>query len=80
LRLIDAGNLVASGTSSPLVVITQLQPITVVFNVSEDHLGEIEGQLRQHTPLVVDAFDRSAQTKVASGKLLTLDNQIDTST
>jgi multidrug efflux system membrane fusion protein len=61
-------------------VITQLQPITVVFNVSEDHLGEVQSRLRQHTPLVVDAFDRAAQTKVATGALLTLDNQIDTST
>ena len=80
LRLIDTGNLVASGTSSPLVVITQLQPITVVFNVSEDHLGEVQSRLRQHTPLAVDTFDRAAQTKIASGALLTLDNQIDTST
>ena len=80
LRLVDAGNLVASGTSSPLVVVTQLQPITVVFNVSEDHLGEVQSRLHQHTPLVVDAFDRTAQVKVASGTLLTLDNQIDTST
>ena len=80
LRLVDSGNLVASGTSSPLLVVTQLQPITVVFNVSEDHLGEVQSRLRQHTPLVVDAFDRAAQTKVATGALLTLDNQIDTST
>jgi multidrug efflux system membrane fusion protein len=80
LRLVDSGNLVASGTSSPLLVVTQLQPITVVFNVSEDHLGEIQSRLRQHTPLVVDAFDRAAKTKVATGTLLTLDNQIDTST
>ena len=80
LRLVDAGNLVASGTSSPLVVVTQLQPITVVFNVSEDHLGEVQSRLRQHSALVVDAFDRTAQVKVASGTLLTLDNQIDTST
>ena len=80
LRLVDSGNLVASGTSSPLLVVTQLQPITVVFNVSEDHLGEVQSRLRQHTPLAVDAFDRAAQTKVATGALLTLDNQIDTST
>jgi multidrug efflux system membrane fusion protein len=80
LRLVDSGNLVASGTSSPLLVVTQLQPITVVFNVSEDHLGEVQSRLHQHTPLVVDAFDRAAQTKVATGTLLTLDNQIDTST
>jgi multidrug efflux system membrane fusion protein len=63
-----------------LLVITQLQPITVVFNVAEDHLGEVQTQLRQHKPLAVEAFDRSAVTKLAVGSLLTLDNQIDTST
>jgi membrane fusion protein, multidrug efflux system len=80
LRLIDPGNTIFAGNSSTLVVITQLQPITVVFNVAEDHLGEIQTQLRQHKSLVVEAFDRSAETKVATGTLLTLDNQIDTST
>lgn len=80
LRLVDSGNLVAAGISNPLVVITQLQPITVVFNVSEDHLGDIQARLRQYPPLVVDAFDRTAQTKIATGELLTFDNQIDTST
>jgi len=78
LRLIDAGNTVFSGSSSPLVVITKLQPITVVFNVAEDHLSEVLAQLRQHRPLIVDAFDRSAATRLASGTLQTLDNQIDT--
>ena len=78
LRLIDAGNTVFSGSSSPLVVITKLQPITVVFNVAEDHLSEVLAQLRQHRSLIVDAFDRSAVTKLASGTLQTLDNQIDT--
>jgi multidrug efflux system membrane fusion protein len=80
LRLIDSGNTIFAGSSSTLVVITELQPITVVFNVAEDHLGEIQTQLSQHRPLVVEAFDRSAETKVATGTLLTLDNQIDTST
>jgi len=80
LRLIDSGNTIFAGSSSTLVVITELQPITVVFNVAEDHLGEIQKQLSQHKPLVVEAFDRSAETKVATGTLLTLDNQIDTST
>jgi len=80
LRLIDPGNTIFAGNSSTLVVITELQPITVVFNVAEDHLGEIQTQLRQHKSLVVEAFDRSAETKVATGTLLTLDNQVDTST
>jgi multidrug efflux system membrane fusion protein len=80
LRLIDSGNTVFAGSSNALVVITKLQPITVVFNVAEDHLGEVQAQLRQHKPLAVEAFDRSAETKVATGTLLTVDNQIDTST
>jgi multidrug efflux system membrane fusion protein len=80
LRLVDSGNTVFAGSASALLVITQLQPITVVFNVAEDHLGEVQKQLRQHKPLAVEAFDRSAATKLAVGSLLTLDNQIDTST
>jgi multidrug efflux system membrane fusion protein len=80
LRLVDSGNTVFAGSSNALVVITQLQPITVVFNVAEDHLGEVQTQLRQHKVLAVEAFDRSAETKLATGTLLTVDNQIDTST
>jgi multidrug efflux system membrane fusion protein len=80
LRLVDSGNTVFAGSSNALVVITELQPITVVFNVAEDHLGEVQAQLHQHKLLAVEVFDRSAETKVAIGTLLTLDNQIDTST
>jgi multidrug efflux system membrane fusion protein len=80
LRLVDSGNIVFAGGSNPLVVITELQPITVVFNVAEDHLGAIHAQLRQRTALAVDIFDRAAETKIATGTLLTLDNQVDTST
>jgi multidrug efflux system membrane fusion protein len=80
LRLVDSGNTVFAGSSNALVVITELQPITVVFNVAEDHLGEVQAQLGQHKPLAVEAFDRSAETKVAVGSLLSVDNQIDTST
>jgi multidrug efflux system membrane fusion protein len=80
LRLVDSGNTVFAGSSSALLVITQLQPITVVFNVAEDHLGEVQTQLRQHKLLAVEVFDRSAVTKLAVGSLLSLDNQIDMST
>jgi len=79
LRLVDSGNTVFAGSSSALLVITQLQPITVVFNVAEDHLAEVQTQLRQRKLLAVEAFDRSAVTKLAVGSLLTLDNQVDTS-
>src|SRR5580704_11250476 len=83
LRLVDPGNLVAAGPSStanPLVVITQIQPITVIFTLPEDSLGAVEAQLRKDAKLTVDAYDRTAQTKLGSGKLLALDNQIDTTT
>jgi multidrug efflux system membrane fusion protein len=80
LRLVDSGNTVFAGSSTPLAVITELQPITVVFNVAEDHLREVQVQLRQRKALTVEALDRSAQEKLATGTLLTLDNQVDTST
>ncbi len=80
LRLVDPGNIVTAASGTPLVVITQLQPITVIFSVAEDYLPQIQKQLRQGNKMSVDAFDRNQQVKLASGKLLTLDNQIDTTT
>ena len=80
LRLVDPGNVVQSGGTVTLAVITQLEPITVVFTIPEDSLGQVAGRLRQGATLAVDAFDRTAQTKIGSGHLLTLDNQIDTTT
>jgi multidrug efflux system membrane fusion protein len=80
LRLVDPGNVVQSAGTVTLAVITQLQPITVIFTIPEDSLGQVEARLRKKAKLTVDAFDRTAQTKIASGELLTLDNQIDTTT
>ena len=80
LRLVDPGNTVFSGSSSTLAVITQLQPITVVFNVSEDDLPQIQQQLKTQKALTVDAFDRGDDKQIESGKLTALDNQIDTTT
>ena len=80
LRLVDPGNVVQSGGTVTLAVITQLQPITVIFTIAQDSLPQVEDRLRQKAKLAVDAFDRTAQTKIASGVLLTLDNQIDTTT
>ena len=80
LRLVDPGNIVFSGSSSTLAVITQLQPITVVFNVSEDDLPQIQTQLKTQKALKVDAFDRGDDNQIESGKLSALDNQIDTTT
>jgi multidrug efflux system membrane fusion protein len=80
LRLVDPGNTVFSGSSSTLVVITALQPITVVFNVSEDDLPNVQAQLKGRNVLTVDAFDRSNNVILDRGKLTSLDNQIDTTT
>jgi multidrug efflux system membrane fusion protein len=80
LRLVDPGNMIQANSTTPLVVITQLQPITVVFSVAEDYLSQIQKQLRQGHPMTVDAFDRDQQTKIATGVLLTIDNEIDTTT
>jgi multidrug efflux system membrane fusion protein len=80
LRLLDPGNIVTSGSTTPLVVVTQLQPITVIFSVAEDYLPQIQKQMRAGHKMSVDALDRDQLTKLASGFLLTLDNQIDTST
>jgi multidrug efflux system membrane fusion protein len=80
LRLVDPGNVVQSSGTVTLAVITQLEPITVIFTIPEDSLGQVEGRLRKGAKLPVDAFDRTAQKKIASGTLLTIDNQIDTTT
>jgi membrane fusion protein, multidrug efflux system len=80
LRLVDPGNVVQSSGALTLAVITQLQPITVIFTIAEDNLSPVQQRLRKNAKLGVDAFDRGAQKKLASGMLLTLDNQIDTTT
>ncbi len=80
LRLVDPGNVVQSSGTATLAVITQLEPITVIFTIPEDSLGQVVARLHKNAKLTVDAFDRTAQTKIASGELLTLDNQIDTTT
>jgi multidrug efflux system membrane fusion protein len=80
LRLVDPGNVVQTAGSTTLVVITQLEPITVVFTIPEDSLGPVVSRLKKGAKLSVDAFDRANMAKVAAGQLLTLDNQIDTTT
>ena len=84
LRQVDLGNIVRSGDANGLVVITQLQPITVVFSIPEDSLQPVlkklrEGEKRGET-LTVAAFDRAGKTQLATGSLLTIDNQIDPAT
>src|SRR6516164_6268576 len=80
LRLVDQGNYVTPGDSGGIAVITQLRPISVVFTVAEDNLPQIGRRLRAEATLPVTAFDRSGATKLATGELKTLDNQIDTTT
>ena len=80
LRLVDPGNIVQANSTTALVVVTQLQPITVIFSVAEDYLPQIQKELKAGHRLDVIAFDRDQQTKIASGSLLTLDNIIDTTT
>ena len=80
LRLVDPGNVVQSTGTTTLAVITQLQPITVIFTIAEDSLAQVQAQTRHGKRLMVDAFDRAQQTKIGTGKLLTFDNQIDTTT
>jgi len=77
---VDPGNVVQSAATVTLAVITQLEPITVVFTIPEDSLGQVEARLSKGAKLTVDVLDRTAQKRIASGTLLTIDNQIDTTT
>src|SRR5713101_7710144 len=79
LRLVDPGNMVHASDANPMIVITQLQPITVVFTLPEDQLQTVAQHMRK-APLQVDAYSRDDQTKLATGKLLTIDNEIDQTT
>jgi len=80
LRLVDAGNIVRAGDANGLVVIAQLQPIAAVFTIPQDSLPEVLKRLRAGVPLPVEAYDREQKVKLATGKLLTVDNQIDPTT
>jgi len=80
LRLVDPGNEVFAGTGSVLVVITQLQPITVVFNVPEGNVTEIQSLLRRNRAMGVDVFEAARETALGSGTLSSVDNLVDTST
>jgi multidrug efflux system membrane fusion protein len=80
LRLVDAGNLVSANSTTTLVVVTEVQPITVIFTLAEDSLPEVLQQTRGRQQLKVEALDRMQQGHLASGKLTSIDNQIDTTT
>jgi multidrug efflux system membrane fusion protein len=80
LRLVDPGNLVTANSSTPLAVVAQIHPITVIFTLAEDSLPQVMQQMRGGKALPVEAYDRTQQTQLAKGKLITVDNQIDTVT
>lgn len=80
LRLVDAGNMVHASDTGGLVVITQTQPIAVVFAIPADNLSAVIGKLQANETLAVEAWDREGKNRLATGKLLTVDNQIDTTT
>jgi multidrug efflux system membrane fusion protein len=80
LRLVDPGNIVHATDTNGLLVITQLQPITVIFSIAEDYVNDVAGQIQAGHALPVDALDRDQLTEIAHGSLLTTDNQIDTTT
>jgi membrane fusion protein, multidrug efflux system len=80
LRLVDQGNYVQTSDTTGLVVITQLQPITVIFTLPEDSIPQVLARLKTGATLPVMAFDRSNTTQIATGTLETVDNEIDTTT
>jgi len=80
LRLVDAGNMVHATDANGLLVITQVQPVAVLFTLPEDNLPPILRKLQDGERLAVEAYDRAGQNKIAAGTLLTVDNQIDQST
>jgi multidrug efflux system membrane fusion protein len=80
LRLVDAGNMVHAADPGGLLVITQLQPISVIFSLPQDQLPQVVAKLRAGGQLPVDAFDRDNTAKITSGTLSSIDNQIDTTT
>lgn len=80
LRQVDQGNYVTPGDTNGIVLLNQLQPITVIFTIPEDDVPAVMKQLHEGATLNVAAFDRTSATKIADGKLLTVDNSIDVTT
>ena len=80
LRLVDPGNIVRAGDANGLVVITQLQPMTAIFTIPQDNLPSVMQRLRSGERLPVEAYDREQKKKLASGTLVSVDNQIDPTT
>ena len=79
LRQVDPGNIVHAADTNPMLILTQLQPIAVIFTLPEDQLPTVSQHMKNST-LLVEAYSRDNQTKLATGKLQTIDNQIDQTT
>jgi multidrug efflux system membrane fusion protein len=80
LRLVDPGNYIQTTNSTGIAVVTQMQPITVIFPIPEDDLPDVQPQLNAGTPLEVFAYDRANVKQLATGRVMALDSQIDTTT
>jgi membrane fusion protein, multidrug efflux system len=80
LRQVDQGNYVTPGDANGIVLINQVQPITVIFSIPEDNVSALTSALNDGGPITVEAYDRTDSAKLADGKLLTVDNEIDVAT
>jgi multidrug efflux system membrane fusion protein len=80
LRLMDPGNMVHASDANGLIVITQIDPIAVIFAIPEDNLPQVQQQMRGGRQLPAEAYDRDLKHKLATGSLMTIDNQIDQTT
>ncbi len=80
LRIVDLGNLVKANDPAGLAVLTQLQPITVIFTIPQDDIVRVQKKMQSGEPLKVDAFDREMKIKLATGTLAAIDNQVDPTT
>jgi len=80
LRLVDLGNIVRANDPTGLAVITQLQPIALVFTIPQDSINRVQKKFSASEPLAVEAYDRDFGTKLATGTLLAIDNQVDSTT
>jgi len=80
IRQVDPGNFVSAGQATGIVVVTQLEPMSVIFTMPEDNIGDVMARLRSGAVLPVDAYDRNQTTKLASGTLAAVDSQVDTTT
>ena len=80
LQTVNVGNIVHASDTTGITVITQLQPIAVVFSIPEDHIPQVMGHSQTAPPLLVDAYDRANVNKITQGKLLAIDSQVDATT